>query len=208
MKLGLTTMTGKIVASVAVLGSAAAVAGLGTFGTFTSSTSASTTVSTGIVQIALGAAGTAANRLTVGASGLVPTDTMERAVELSNTGNQNLASVVLTTNATTSSVLDTDVTNGLKLKVESCPTAWVETPTVPAGGYTYTCAGGATTLLNNVPIIQTTTTLTGLNSLTAGGVDRLRVTLSLPSTADNSFQNKNSTINFTFLGTQRNGVSK
>jgi spore coat-associated protein N len=205
-QLGLTTMTGKIVASVAVLGSAAAVAGLGTFGTFTSSTSASTTVATGTVQIGLGTAGTAANRLTLGATGLVPGDTMQRAVDLSNTGNQNLASVVLTTNATTSSILDTDTTNGLKLTIDNCPTTWVEAGTSPA--FTYTCSGGATTLISGVPVVQANAALAGLGSLTAGGVDHLRVTLALPSAADNTFQNKTSTLNFTFLGTQRGATNK
>lgn len=205
-QLGLTTMTGKIVASVAVLGSAAAVAGLGTFGTFTSSTSASTSAATGTVTIALGTAGSAANRLTIGATGLVPDDTMQRAVDLSNTGNQNLASVALTTNATTTSVLDTDTVNGLKLKVDSCSTAWTEAGSNPA--FTYTCSGTTTTLLNSVPVIQANQTLAGLSSLTAGGVDHLRVTLSLPTSADNSFQAKTSAINFTFLGTQRAGTNK
>ncbi|GAB3244469.1 CalY family protein [Kineosporia babensis] len=205
MKLGLTTMTGKLVASVAVLGSAAAVASLGTFGTFTSSTDAATTVATGTVAIALGTPGSAANRLTIGASGLVPGDTMQRAVDLSNTGNQNLASIVLTTTATTSSVLNTDATNGLQLKIESCPTAWTEGGTAPA--YTYTCTG-ATTKLNATGVIQTNQALTGLSALTANGTDHLLVTLSLPQTADNTFQTKSSTINFNFLGTQRVGTSK
>ncbi|MBT0767617.1 hypothetical protein KIH74_01690 [Kineosporia sp. J2-2] len=205
MKLGLTTMTGKLVASVAVLGSAAAVAGLGTFGTFTATTSASTSVATGTVNIALGTAGSAANRLTLGATGLVPGDTMQRAVDLTNTGDQALASLTLVTTATTSSVLNTDTTNGLQLKVDSCPTAWVEAGTSPA--FTYTCAS-PTTLVNNVPVIQAGAALTGLNALTANGVDHLRVTLTLPTSADNTFQNKTSALTFTFNGTQRAATSK
>lgn len=82
MKLNLTTTSGKVVASVVVMGATAAVAGLGTFGTFTSTTSASAAVSTGSVNIALGAAGTAANRLTVAAADVVPGDTIQRAVQL------------------------------------------------------------------------------------------------------------------------------
>lgn len=206
MKLGLTTMTGKIVASVAVLGSAASVAGLGTFGTFTSSTSASTTVATGTVAIALGTANSATNRLTMGATGLVPGDTMQRAADLTNGGTQNLASVALTTNATSSSLLDTSTAMGLQLKVDSCPTAWTEAGTSPA--FTYTCSGSITTLLASTPVIQTGQTLAALNALTAGGVDHLRVTLTLPATADNTLQGLSSTIAFTFLGTQRVATNK
>jgi spore coat-associated protein N len=58
----------KILGSFAALGAAASVAGLGTFATFTSSTSASQSIQSGTVSIALGSAGTAANRLTIGAS--------------------------------------------------------------------------------------------------------------------------------------------
>jgi spore coat-associated protein N len=204
--LGMTTMTGKIVASVAVLGSAAAVAGLGTFGTFTSSTSASTSAATGTVSITLGAAGTAANRLTLGATGLVPTDSMQRAVDLINNGNQNLASISLTTNATTSSLLDTDATNGLQMKIDNCSTTWVEAGTSPA--FTYTCTGTQTAVLASVPVVQANAALTNLGSLTNAATDHLRVTLTLPTTADNTFQNKTSAINFTFNAIQRAGTNK
>ncbi|GLY27456.1 TasA family protein [Kineosporia sp. NBRC 101731] len=206
MKLGLTTMTGKVVASVAVLGSAAAVAGLGTFGTFTSSTSASTTVATGTVTIALGTAGSAANRLTLGATGLVPGDTMQRAVDLTNSGTQNLASVALTTAATSSSLLDTSSSMGLQLKIDNCSTAWTEAGTSPA--FTYTCGGTTTAVLASTPVIGANLALTNLNALTAGTTDHLKVTLTLPSTADNSLQNQSSTIGFTFLGTQRTATNK
>ncbi|GAA3604133.1 hypothetical protein GCM10022223_19740 [Kineosporia mesophila] len=206
MKLGLTTMTGKVVASVAVLGSAASVAGLGTFGTFTSSTSASTTVATGTVTIALGTAGAAANRLTLGATGLVPGDTMQRAVDLTNTGTQNLAGVALTTAATSSSLLDTSAAMGLQLKIDDCSTAWTEAGTAPA--YTYTCGGTTTAVLASTPVIGSALALSNLNTLTAGAVDHMRVTLTLPATADNTLQNQSSTVGFTFLGTQRTATNK
>ena len=104
MGLNLNTTTGKVLASLALVGSAAGVAGLGTYGAFTSSTSANTTVASGTVNIALGAADSAANRLSVAASGLVPGDTVQRAVTLSNAaGNQALAGITLTSTATTSS---------------------------------------------------------------------------------------------------------
>ena len=55
MGLNLNTTSGKVLASLALVGSAAGVAGLGTYGAFTSSTSANTTVGSGTVDIALGA---------------------------------------------------------------------------------------------------------------------------------------------------------
>ncbi len=92
--------TTKVLLSLAVVGVAASIAGLGTFATFTSSTSASQDISSGTVSINLGSAGGTGNRLTVGASGLVPGDTIQRRVQLTNpNGNQALASITLTTTA-------------------------------------------------------------------------------------------------------------
>ena len=45
--------------------------------------------------------------------------------------------------------------------------------------------------------------LPGLNSLAVSGVDHLLVTLTFPTIAPNTLQNQSSTINFSFLGTQR-----
>jgi hypothetical protein len=83
----------KIVASAALLAAAAGAAGLGTFGSFTSTTSASESVSAGNVAIALGSAGTASNRLTGAATGIVPGDNIARGVVLSNSGDQALNAI-------------------------------------------------------------------------------------------------------------------
>ena len=206
MGLSLNTTTGKLLATATLLGAAASVAGLGTYGAFTSTTSASTTVTSGTVVIGLGTTGTAANRLTVAATGVAPGDTIQRAVTLSNTGNQNLAGATLTTTATTSSKLDTDATNGLQLAVDSCSVPWTEAGTAPA--YTYTCSGTTATVLATRAVIGANLTLNNLSSVTAGHSDNLRVTLTLPTTADNTFQGITSTVNFSFTGTQRSGTNQ
>jgi predicted ribosomally synthesized peptide with SipW-like signal peptide len=194
----------KLLVSLAVISAAASVAGLGTFATFTSSTSASQSVSSGTVTIALGATGASTNRLTVGASNIAPGDTIQRSVDLIDQGTINLASVTLTTSATTSSVLDTDGTNGLQMVIDKCSQAWTE-----AGPpYTYTCGGSTSSVLTSRAAIQTGVTLSNLSSLTAGNTDHLRVTLTFPSGAGNSFQNKSSTIQYTFTGTQRAATDK
>jgi spore coat-associated protein N len=190
----------KVLLSVAALGVSAGIAGLGTFASFTSTTSASQTVASGTVAIALGAPG-AANRLTVNASGLVPGDTVQRAFTLSNTGNQSLASIGLTTTASPSSLLDTDATNGLQMVVERCSVAWVELGSSPA--FDYTCAGVTTTVIASRPVIGANLNMASLSSLTNGGSDQLRLTLTLPSTAGNTLQGLSSTLTYTFLGTQR-----
>jgi spore coat-associated protein N len=195
----------KLTASIAVLGAAASIAALGTFATFTSSTSASHTVSAGTVSIALGAAGPA-NRLTLGASGLAPGDTMQRALDLSNGGSLDLASVSLATTASPSSALDTDATNGLQMTIDKCSVAWTESGSSPA--YTYSCSGSTSTVLAQRAVIGSNLTLSNLASLTAGSSDHLRVTLSFPSAAPNSFQGLSSQITYTFTGTQRAATDK
>jgi spore coat-associated protein N len=195
MSVQLSSVRSKVLASAALLGTAAAAAGLGTFGSFTSATSASSSVSSGTVSIALGAAGTAANRFSVAASGLVPGDTVQRAVTLSNAaGNQALSSIVLTTSATTSSKLDTDPTLGLQLKIDSCSTPWTETGTAPA--YAYSCSGTTKSVLASRAVIGTNLALSNLSALAANNADNL-------TAADNTFQNQSSVVSFTFTGTQR-----
>jgi spore coat-associated protein N len=195
----------KLTASIAVLGAAASIAALGTFATFTSSTSASHTVSAGTVSIALGAAGPA-NRLTLGASGLAPGDTMQRALDLSNDGSLDLASVSLATTASPSSALDTDATNGLQMVIDRCSAAWTESGSAPA--YTYTCSGSTSTVLASRAVIGSGLSLSNLSATTAGNTDHLRVTLTFPSGAGNTLQNQSSTISYAFTGTQRAATNK
>jgi spore coat-associated protein N len=200
------TLRMKVLGSLAAVGTAASVAGLGSFGAFTSTTSAAVPTTSGTVVIALGSAGTAANRLTVGATGLVPGDTVQRAFQLANTGTQALASITLTTTAAPSSLLDTDATNGLQLVVQSCSSAWVESGTAPA--YTYSCGGTTTTVLASRPVIGANLPLSGLGSLSTGGTDNLLATLSFPAAAGNTLQGLSSTVSFAFTGTQRAGTAK
>jgi predicted ribosomally synthesized peptide with SipW-like signal peptide len=205
--------TRKILLSLGVLGAAASIAGLGTFATFTDSDNASHTISSGTVDVNLGAVG-ANNRLTVGASGLVPGDTLQRRVKLSNAGTENLASVKLTTVATTSSVLDTDATSGLQMVIERCTNGigWSES----GPPYTYTCdlavagdgLGTKATVLASQRVIGADLTLANLSATTAGNTDDLRVTITLPSGAGNGFQNKTSTIQYTFNAEQRAATNK
>jgi spore coat-associated protein N len=199
----------RLIGSFAVVGVAAAMAGLGTFATFTSSTTASHTISSGTVSIALGATGASTNRLTVGASNVVPGDTIQRAVDLINNGgasSDNLSSIVLTTTASPSSLLDTEATNGLQMVIEKCSVAWTEAGTAPA--YTYTCSGTTSTVLASRAVIGASMPLSGLASLTTGSTDHLRVTVTLPTAAPNTMQGLTSTISYNFVGTQRVAGSK
>jgi spore coat-associated protein N len=195
--------TRKIMLSLGAVGAAAAVAGMGTFGTFTSTTSGSEAVNSGTVAIALGTG--AASTLNVAAVNIVPGDTIQRAVTLNNTGNSDLGAVTLTTAATPINLLSTDATDGLQLKIDSCSVAW--TAVAPLTAPTYTCSGTKTTVLAAKPVIGANTAIT-TRATTAATTDNLVVTLTLPTTADNTFQNLNSAISFTFDATQRVAASR
>jgi predicted ribosomally synthesized peptide with SipW-like signal peptide len=183
----------KLLLSIAALGAAASIAGLGTFATFTSSTSASHTIASGTLSLTA-----PFSRLGTGASPIAPGDTMQRAIDLSYSGTISFASATLTTSASPSSLLDTDGTNGLQMAIDKCSAAWTES----GPPYTYTCSGSTSTVLASRALIGSNITLSNL-TLTAGATDHLRVTVTFPSGADNSFQNKSSTVNYTFTGNQR-----
>jgi spore coat-associated protein N len=189
----------KLIASLAVLGAAAAIAGLGTYATFTSSTSASHTIATGTLSLTSGPT----NRLGTGASVVAAGDSMQRAIDLNYAGSISFGSATLTTNASTSSALDTDATDGLHMAIDKCSVAWTES----GPPYTYTCSGTTSSVLASAPVIGSNLALSNL-TLTAGSTDHLRVTVTLPGTAGNSLQNLSSTIAYTFTGVQRAGTSQ
>lgn len=198
----------KILLSVAAVGSAAAIAGLGTFATFTSTTSSSNTVTDGQVVIALAGDGTG-NRFSVSSGTLVPGDTVQRAVNLvSSSTVGDLGVVTLTTTATVSSLLDTDTTNGLQMVFDKCSIPWIEAGIAPA--YTYTCLGVTTAVRATVPVIGAGLALSGLAVVggASGTTDYLRLTLTLPSSANNDFQSDTSTILYTFNATQRTATNR
>ena len=200
--------TRKVVGSLAILGTAAAVAGLGTYGNFTDSTTPlNTTVDTGTLSINLAQPGGSV-AIPVSTTGFVPGDSMTRAVNLINDGGSALGSVALTAQVTSvANVLTTDAVNGLQLAVKGCSVAWTQggTPTAP----TYTCAGTERTVLTTaVANAGGSVPLTSPASLAAGGVDNLVFSISLPTTAGNTFQGKSATLRLTFTGVQRTGTAR
>jgi spore coat-associated protein N len=195
-----------VLLTIAVLGVTATLTGLGTYATFTSTMAVTQgSILSGTVTIAVPAAG-ASNRLTLGASGIVPGDTMQRAVDLQNAGTASLGSLTLTTTASPSSLLDTDATNGLQLVIDSCPQAWTESGTSPA--FTYTCGGSTASVLASRPVIGASLALSNLTSLTGGNTDHLRVTLTFPSVAGNTLQGLTTAITYSFTGNQRTATNE
>jgi len=198
------TRARKIVGSAAILGVAAAVAGLGTYSTFTDSTApVATGVTSGVLSISLMDGASVATAPFQGGT-FMAGDSVSKALDLVNDGDTPLASVTMRSWATESSVLDTDKANGLQLTVSSCPVAWTETVVNKVA--TYSCASGATTLAHGPAVASST--LPTLASVNAKGTDRLVVTLSLPGTAGNEFQGKTSALSISFTGSQKTGTNR
>ena len=191
----------KVLGSLAVVGTAAAVAGMGTFGSFTDSTTPlAASVSSGTLSLDLNAFNSAG--LAIAGTNLVPGDSVATRFNLVNSGELDMAAIGLQVTAPTSSVLDTDKVNGLKLGIESCSVAWTAN-----ANNTYACSGTKSTVL--APIAATdATTLTNLTSTTAHNTDNLVVTLSLPEKAGNEFQGKSSVLSLVFTGTQKTGTTR
>ncbi len=192
----------KVVGSLGVIGAAAAVAGLGTFGNFTDSTTpVATTIQSGTLSIDVSQQGFG---VPVTTTGFVPGDSMTRAVNLVNDGNAALGSVSLASTATASSILTTDLSNGLQLTVKKCSVAWTQGGTAQAP--TSTCSG-TETVLGSGPVV-TNLNLPGAASLNVGGTDYLTFSIALPASADNTFQAKSASLSLTFTGTQRTGSAR
>ena len=192
----------KVVGSLGIIGAAAAVAGMGTFGSFTSSTTpVSTTVNSGTVSINVSQQGFT---VPVSTNNFVPGDSMTRAVNLVNDGGSPLGSVSLATTAGAASILTTDTANGLQLAVKECSVPWTQGGTASAA--TYTCSGTTTTLASGPAV--STVTLPNAKALVGGGTDYLTFSISLPASADNTFQGKSATLNLTFTGVQATGGAR
>ncbi|GAW50870.1 MULTISPECIES: TasA family protein [unclassified Nocardioides] len=199
MRLAASSTAVKIFASVVLVGGAASVAGLGTFGAFTSTTTASESVASG--KVVLSSAAGAVSMATPVAD-MVPGDVAQRAVTLSrSTDTTSFGSVKLTTTGSTANVLTSNATNGLQLKIDQCSVAW----TKAASTNDLTCSGTTTSVVAQRAVIGTDIDLaaatTTLNA--SGATSFLRVSVSLPTAADNTFQGLSNTLTFTFDATQR-----
>jgi spore coat-associated protein N len=192
--------TRKVLLSLALFVVAALVVGVGAYALFTDTQSVSQSIGSGTVNLQPINVNGVNNRLSVGATNVAAGDTIDRAVDLKNIGTIAVSGITLTTTATTSSLLDTDTTNGLQMVIDKCSVAWTES----AFPYTYTCSGTQSSVLATRQVVGSALALSNL-TLTANTDNFLRVKLTLPTTAGNTFQNLTSVISYAFTATQRNG---
>ena len=164
-------------------------------------------VTSGKISLALADNGAG---FTTAVSGLLPTDVVNRYVDVSNSGTADATNLTLTVTAASANKLVTDATNGLQIGIASCSGTWT-----PGSG---ACSGAITTLVATTAVSAMTATPQSVISGTfaQGAVAHLRVTLSLPGQSEtttngvlpaNSIQALTNTLTYTFTDTQRAGVT-
>ncbi|MQA98824.1 MAG: hypothetical protein GEU78_00790 [Actinobacteria bacterium] len=190
----------KVALSIAAAAFAVALIGVGAYAEWSTSVSKSQTVTAGNVDLT--APGT--NQLTVAATGVAPGDTIQRQLDLVNSGSVDLGSVTLGSGAGASPpTIFTDTTDGLQLGLTSCDQAWT------GASAPYTCAGTATPVYSGpASISPASEEAADLASATAGGTDYLLFELTLPTTAPDTMEGQSVTIDYTFTGLSRTGTQK
>jgi hypothetical protein len=171
-------------------------------------------ITAGHMELTVPAAG-ASNRLTLGASGLAPGDTMSRALDLdvdASTTSGIMTGIELSISATNTDGknLGTDATDGLKIWIAKCSVAWTESGSSPA--YTYTCGGTQSDVLgtSGSPVAVASVSSSALSNLSVspGATNYLMLKLTFPSSADDSFQDATTSLSFAFSGVQRAGTDQ
>jgi spore coat-associated protein N len=143
---------------------------------------------------------------------LVPTDTVNRYVDVANNGTADGTDLTLTVRSATSNKLVNDATNGLQISIASCSGTW--TPSTAAT----TCSGSVTRLVASTPLsgLMGTPQTVVSGAFVQGAVQHLRVTLILPAQSEtttngvlpaNSIQALTNTLTYTFALAQRVGTT-
>jgi spore coat-associated protein N len=169
------------------------------FASFTASTSVTQDVSSGTMTLTLGATGSVTNRMNIAASDIVPGDTIQRTLTITTGGTLSMSDIQLTLTAPSSSLLDTNATHGLQILIEKCSQQWTES----GPPYTYSCGGSTGTLLAS----QSVTALksagaTSLSGENVSGATYMRITLTFPGTADDSYQGQTTQLQYAWSGVQ------
>lgn len=216
----------RILLSLGILALMVTAISAGSFALFTASTAVPNELfSTGTLSIGA----SPASALTT-LSNMLPGDTVTGLETLTNTGTEDLTSYQLVTTITAATptnpnVLTSDATNGLRVWIQRCSVAYTGTgASANCGGTPSDVVGttGAPVAIVNSFSLSTNAFCTTNAAVTAavrtargttcdpaitGGNDHLKVRVSLPSTADNSFQTLSTTLSFTFNGNQANGAN-
>jgi hypothetical protein len=130
-------------------------------------------------------------------TGLAPGDTVRRVYNVGITAPPARRGaepkITLNISATRSSILDTSLASGLKLRIDRCTVAWKQRGAHP----NYACPGRTTTVFAWAPIAFLKPHTLAIASA-AQGTQHLLLTFQLPSSAGNAFEAQASVLAFHF----------
>lgn len=199
-----------VIAASCAVGAAVMVVVFGLFGfagysVFSGQTGGVTSsVSSGIVKVSLSGTGSSES-LGIGASNIAPGDTMEREVELTNSGTSTIGTVTLAVTPTNSSdTLYSSSTSGLQFSALTCSAPWASS-SLPDGGYSYSCSGTQSTVVGPEPVANLASGIalpSSLSSIAPNATEPFVVELSFPSSATNTEAGQTESFSWTFTGTQ------
>jgi hypothetical protein len=164
---------------------------------------------------------------TVTLTNMFPGDSVDGVITVSNNGTEDITSYqfsdsVQAASPTNPNQLTSDTADGLHIWIARCSQAW------SGSTASYTCGGTQSDVVGTsaspVPILQNgaslasrafcTSNATAASQRSARGVscaltdhDYLKIRVSLPYSADNSFEGLSTTITFTFSGVQPSGTN-
>ena len=168
---------------------------MGASALFSASTSGHSNAQTGVLTLALQDTGTGS--LSVPVSQLQPGQTVERTVNLANTGTLALGVIQLQflQSADVTAAALANVSDGLQLAIDRCSTEWT------ASGSRFTCAGDVTVVTADRPATAVVD-LAASPALAVAAIDHLRITLRLPTSSPMSAQGASGSLTLRAVGQQ------
>jgi len=115
---------------------------------------------------------------TTAITAMVPGDTFNRYIDLSNSGTLDGATPTLQISSSDTGTLTESTTAGLQVVIQACTVAWTNTGT---------CGGTTTSVLASTPVktLKTSATTITLPSVLTGATNFLKISTSLPAGNEN-----------------------
>lgn len=148
--------------------------------TATATNTSGGSVTTGTLKLEYAAAG-ASGGFATAINALAPGDTVNRYIDLSVTGTLDGETPTVQLATSDSNTLVNDGTKGLQVTISACSVAWTQSG---AG----TCSGTTTSVLaaTSVLALKSSASSIALPTTLAAGVNRLKLSISLPSGSENT----------------------
>jgi hypothetical protein len=158
-----------------------------------------------LTQSSVGASGGISSNIT----NMAPGDTVNRYVDLANSGTMSGQSLTLAVSDDQTSALTTNATAGLHVQIVQCSVAWTQASSI--------CGGTTSTVLANTSLSAlSSATALSVSSLDASSTNHLKLVISLPAGSEvtvngvlpaGTVQGKSAGLTWTFAESQRTATS-